>query len=190
MVCRFSRVREKEIWQGYFLFCSDWVCFVFPVACCITSFSRGLVRLFFDWRVLPRGFVLLSFVRQSAEQCFDVCWFSAVTSRRIVVVLVTIWMFLLFLIDFYSIFCSYLQWIFRKKYVGLRVQNLCVVYWLRMQVLGKYLSPRMNFSCFSKILIPSVIGILVFTQYNILPTCCANITKNHIYGMVCYYGSV
>ena len=55
MVCRFSRVREKEIWQGCFLFCSDWGCFVFPVACCITSFSHGLVRLFFDWRVLPRG---------------------------------------------------------------------------------------------------------------------------------------
>ena len=117
----------------------------------------------------------LSGVLPGAHRCFDVCWFSAVTSRQIVVVLVTIWMFLLFLFDFYSIFCSYLQWIFRKKYVGLRVQNLCVVYLLRMQVLGKYLSPRMNFACFSKILIPSTIGILVFTPYNMLPNCYINI---------------
>ena len=56
MVCRFSRVREKEIWQGCFLFCSDWGCFVFPVACCITSFSRGLVRQSFDCRILPPWF--------------------------------------------------------------------------------------------------------------------------------------
>ena len=34
MVCRFSRVREKEIWQGCFLFCSDWgvLCFLLLVA--------------------------------------------------------------------------------------------------------------------------------------------------------------
>ena len=58
MVCRFSRVREKEIWQGCFLFCSDWGCFVFPVACCITSFSRVLLRLFFVLGCLPRWFVM------------------------------------------------------------------------------------------------------------------------------------
>ena len=58
MACRCSRVREKEIWQGCFLFCSDWVCFVFPVACCITSFSRVLLRLFFVLGCLPRGFVM------------------------------------------------------------------------------------------------------------------------------------
>ena len=132
--------------------------------CCLLLVTSPLFLVvwcgwFLFWVVCRGGSVLLSFVCQSAEQCFDVCWFSAVTSRRIVVVLVNIWMFLLFLIDFYSIFCSYLQWIFRKKYAGWRVQNLCVTYWLRMQVLGKYLPPRMNFACFSKILIPSIIGV-------------------------------
>ena len=39
-------------------------------------------------------------------------------------------------------------------------------------------------------ILPYIIGILVFTQYNMLPTCCANITKNHICETACYYVSV
>ena len=140
MVCRFSRVREKEIWQGCFLFCSDWGCFVFPVACCITSFSRGLVRLFFVLGCLPRGLwcVVWCYVRERIDAS-DAGFWCLIGQRR-VVDLVSIWMFLWCfclkiweLIMFYDI---YSQWIFRKVYGGWRVWNLCVFFGEKRFILG------------------------------------------------------
>ena len=108
MVCRFSRVREKEIWQGYFLFCSDWVCFVFPVACCITSISRGLVRLFFDWRVLPRWFVMRCLVFcQERIGALDAGFCCRIFQRRVVVLM----SILMFLRCFLLVFSCFLKFI-------------------------------------------------------------------------------
>ena len=88
MVCRFSWVREKEIWQGYFLFCSDWVCFVFPVACCITSISRGLVRLFFVLGCLPQWFVMRCLVFfQERIGALDAGFCLRIFQRRVVVLM-------------------------------------------------------------------------------------------------------
>ena len=68
MVCRFSRVREKEIWQGCFLFCSDWgvLCFLLLVASPL--FRVGWCGCFSFW-VVCRGVcdaVLWCFARSAS----------------------------------------------------------------------------------------------------------------------------
>ena len=123
-------MREGDLaWVFPFLFCCAG--FRFLVLCFITSDLCCLVRLFFDWRVLPRWFGCTILRLQDWNWCFAAACFASRTAQRKVVELIGIWMFLwcflLVLLDFCFVFEIYLQWIFRKEYAGWRVWNLCVL---------------------------------------------------------------
>ena len=132
MVCRFSRTREKEIWQRYsfFVLTGCVFCFLFlvtsPRFCfvwCGCSSIEGFCRVGF-------GFSFLVF--EEWNRCFAAACFASRTAQRKVVVLMGIWMFfrcfLLDLFGFYWIFKSNQQLVFRKAYAVWRVLNLWILY--------------------------------------------------------------
>ena len=111
----FSCMREGDLaWVFPFLLCCAG--FRFLVLCFITSDLCCLVRLFFDWRVLPRWFGCAILRLQDWNRYLAAACFASRTAQRKVVELIGIWMFLWCFLLVFSCFLKFIcNWFLEKS---------------------------------------------------------------------------